>query len=265
MLAMTTPTPPMSIVLIDFTTSATPANLKPTPEYLADLVIALTEQVQGPFATEYGPQPVTLRVASSQTDRGATEYAMNFRDTLDVQGALAYHTVVNGVPDIEIGVDLFTTLGTTYSPGDEPMSQGCGHELLETLGDIGANCWEGMGTGVMRAREECDTVQNTGYAASNGLWMTNFLLRAAWIPGAAGPWDYMAVMKAQDDYSNGYEVQASPPSTTTQVGALAAPKRLGESIGHLLGSVYLVGTLTTLQMKRKASHYSRTYRRGARL
>ena len=265
MLGMTTPTPPMSIVLVDLTTDITPANLRPTPTYLDDLIAALNEQIQGPFASEYGPQPVTLRRASSPTDRAPTEYGMNYRDTLDVQGALAYHTVVGGVPDIEIGCDLFSTLGTTYTVGDEPLSQGAGHELLELLGDVGANLWEDMGTGIMRPREECDTVQNTGYTASNGLWMTNFLLRSAWIPQAAGPWDYLGLMKSQDDYSNGYEVQAAPPTTETQVGGLAAPRRLGESVGHMLGSVYIVGSLTEMQRKRKASPFSRTYRRGARL
>jgi asparaginyl-tRNA synthetase len=30
----------------------------------------------------------------------------------------------------------------------------------------------------------------------------------AFIPGAQGPWDYLQMMTAQDDYSNGYEIQA---------------------------------------------------------
>jgi len=253
---------PMTIVFIDLTTDVTPAAMRPGP-FLPALVQAVNEQIQGPYAAEYGQQLVTFAIGDLAS-RQPADTAAFFRDTIPVDGALAYHTVVNGVPDIELGVDLFASLG---DEGDS-LSAGAGHEILELLGDPGANLWEDMGNGIMRPREECDTVQNTGYKASNGLWMTNFLLRSAWIPGAAGPWDYLGVMKSQDDYSNGYEIQAATPSTTTQVGGLAAPgaaSRLGESIGHVLGRVYAVGALSSMQLARKRGHLSRTYRRGVRL
>jgi hypothetical protein len=258
----TAPSRPITVCLVDMTTDATPANLRPGA-FLSALAQALDEQVQGPFAQAYGQQLVTLVVGTCET-RQPTDVAMNFRDTLDVQGALAYHMVVGGVPDIEIGCDLFASLGDE----GEAMSQGAGHELLEMLLDPGANLWEDMTTGLMRAKEACDTVQNTGYKSSNGLWMTNFLLPAAWVPGAPGPWDYLAVMQSQDDWSKGYEIQAAPPSAENQVGGMKAPGRLGESIGHhVFGSVFAKAgvELSSMQLARKRSRYSRTYRRGVRL
>jgi hypothetical protein len=257
---MPTATPSTCLVLLDYTTAATPAALRPTPAFLADLVAALDEQVRGPFASEYGVQPVALRVGSGPTDRSPTEIAVNFRDTLSVPGALAYHTVVAGVPDVEVGCDLFTTLSTYVNPGDEAVSQGVGHEVLELLGDPGANCWEDSGQGFMRSREVADLVQNTGYAASNGLWMTNFLRRAAWVPGAPGPWDWLGVMASQDDYSSGYEVRAVPPGSTTQVGGM-----LGAAGHPTVGTVYAVGALSPTQLARRRSQHSRTHRRGVRL
>src|SRR5579883_102381 len=256
------PTRPYTVVLIDLTTSATPSNLRPGA-FLPALAQALTEQVQGPFAQAYGQQLVSLAVGSCDT-RQPGDIAMNFRDSLDVQGALAYHTEVNGIPDIEIGCDLFESLGDE----GEAMSQGAGHELLEMLRDPGANLWADMGQGIMRAEEVCDTVQNSGYKSSNGLWMTNFLLPTAWIPGAPGPWDYLGLMKSQDDYSLGYEIQAAPPTNESQVGGMRhSPGRLGMSIGHLLGNVFARSDAPAMGPKmlaRKRSRYGRSYRRGVR-
>jgi hypothetical protein len=258
----------LSVVLIDLTTDATPAALRPTKEFRQALAQALNEQVQGPFAAEYGKQDVTFSVLDSQDQRQSTDVAMNFRDTLDVEGALAYHVDNNGVPDMEVGVDYCSSLGDE----GESISGAASHETLELLVDPGCNLWADTGEGFMRPKEASDTVQNTGYRASNGLWMSNFLRASAWIPGAPGPWDFLGVMKAQDDYSNGYEVRASPPTDETQVqgGAEAAPPptrapKLGESVGHLLGSVFAVGSLTESQTKHKRSRYSRTHRRGVRL
>jgi hypothetical protein len=219
---MPTATPSTCLVLLDYTTAATPAALRPTPAFLADLVAAIDEQVRGPFASEYG--------------------------------------VVAGVPDVEVGCDLFTTLSTYANPGDEAVSQGVGHEVLELLGDPGANCWEDSGQGFMRSREVADLVQNTGYLSSNGLWMTNFLRRAAWVPGAPGPWDWLGVMQSQDDYSSGYEVRAVPPGSTTQVGGM-----LGVAGHPTVGTVYAVGALSPTQLARRRSQHSRTHRRGVRL
>jgi hypothetical protein len=247
-----------AFVLIDHTTSATPDALKPAPAF-ERMTAAWLEQIEGPFADAYGEQCVSFRIAANESDRQANEIAINFRDTIpEAPGALAYHTVVNGIPDIELGVDLFSDLTTTQ----ESVSSGGSHELLELLQDIGANEWADRqdASGEMDAKESCDFVQNTGYAASNGVWLSNFVLPSFFIPQAPGPWDDMGVMTSQYDVSNGYGIQGNSPNNITQIGGA----KLGLAT-HRGRSFYIVGNLTEVQRKRKSHPYSRTYRRGVRL
>jgi hypothetical protein len=92
-----------AFVLIDHTTSATPANLAPGP-FLSSLALALLEFCVTFDSSRGFLTSDSVRVASSPTDRLAGEVAVNFRDTIpEAPGALAYHQVTNGVPDIEIG------------------------------------------------------------------------------------------------------------------------------------------------------------------
>jgi hypothetical protein len=239
------------LALIDLTTSTTPADLKPT-QVFGDLMVASLE-LSGYFAQLTGiTVNLSIRVASSPDDRQPGELACNFRDTLDVQGALAYHQVVNGLPDVEVGVDLFTGL----TDGDEPLTVGFTHELLEMLGDPGANEWADKqdGSGLMCAKEFCDLVQNTNFAAKNGIPVTNFVLPAYFIPGSIGPYDYLNAVKDPKDTSHGYEIQAPSPTDVTQVAGLSG-----------LPHTRMAGSLTDVQRKRKSHPLSRTSRRGLNL
>jgi hypothetical protein len=107
-------------------------------------------------------------------------------------------------------------------------------------------------------------VQNTTYKSSNGVTLSNFLLPSAWIPGAAGPWDYLGVMQSQDDYSNGYEIVASINNITEESGK--HPNRvMGKVVQKHGGTIVARGMpLTALQLKRKKHPWSRSYRRGVR-
>jgi hypothetical protein len=254
------PFPNAFYVLFDHTTSATPDTMRPAAQFQA-MIDAWDEQLSGPVASAYGAQSVAFRIASGPDDRQPTEIGIHFRDTIpEAPGALAYHQVVGGVPDIEIGVDLFSSL-----TGDgEAVSSGGSHELIEDYVDRGANGWKEKqdGSGAMGADEAADPVQNTGYAASNGVFVSNFVLPSYFIPGAPGPWDYLGVMAAQNDLSHGYEIQALAPTQVTQ--APDKPRR-GEML-HADKVVFTVGVeLSETQRKRKALPTSRTYRRGARL
>lgn len=249
-----------SFVLIDITTDATPANLKPAQAF-PQIIEALQEQAVQ-YGQHYGMPSVAFR-AGTVDDRQDSEIAINFRDTLpEAPGALAYHQDSNGVPDIEIGCDLFSYL----TSGTESISAGVSHEVLETYGDAGGNGWKDKGTGTMGAEETADPVQNTSYSASNGVSLSNFVLPSYFIPGAAGPWDYLGVIKSQNDISNGYEIQAGAPTDTTQVGGETKVAALRGLNIHKAKPVFIVGAeLTEQQRKRKAHPYSRTYRRGVRL
>lgn len=262
--------PLWSFVFVDLTTDATPAEMKPAPAFAKAISDYNWDQntALGPFAAEFGQQRTVYRVASGPNDRKSGEIAVNFRDTIpEAPGALAYHTVTNGVPDIEIGTDLFDSV----LDGNDPIFMGVDHELKELLKDAGANGWKDLqdGSGLTRAEEECDTVQNTAYKGPSGTKLANFLLRSAFIPGAPGPWDALKVMQSQDDYSNGYEAQATAPTDVQQVvGGQAITKEVHGLNKTADGRhVFARGAenLTENQRKRKAHPYSRTYRRGVRL
>lgn len=248
--------PIFRIVLIDLTTSATPDALRPASAFQS-MMDAWTEQIDGPFSAAYGLTPVAFRIGTP-ADREPSEIGMNWRDAIpEAPGALAFHQVVGGIPDIELGASLFQTL-TDGSGGQESASGGGSHELLELLGDVGANMWADKQDGSNKtcAREMCDVVQNTGYSATNGVWVSNFLLPAYWIPGAPGPFDHLAVMSDRNDVSHGYEIQADAAQNVAQVGGV---------MGARTARIHVAGVLTDLQKQRKRHPYSRSYRRGLRI
>ena len=199
---MTTATPTsvapnFAFVLIDLTTDKTPSELKPASA-MQSMIDAWQEQTIQ-YGQHYGMPSVAFRIGSGPDDRTPTEIAIHFRDTIDeAPGALAYHQVVNGVPDIELGVDLFSSL----TSGGESVCAGGSHELLETYRDAGANEWSEKqdGSNLMGASEVCDPVQNTSYNASNGNGLSNFVLPSYFVPQSLGLWDYLGVMQAQNDF-----------------------------------------------------------------
>jgi hypothetical protein len=253
--------PNFCLVFIDLTTGATPQNLKPGP-VMQSIIDACLEQVNGPFADAYGRLAIAMRIGSGPADRGPSEIAVNFRDSIpEAPEALAYHTVTMGIPDIEIGCDLFTST----TSGSESISGGVSHEILEMLRDAGANGWKSKndGSSTMSAEEACDPVQNTGYSASNGVWVTNFVLPSYWVPGSSGPYDLLGKLTAVTNAEialYGYEIQATDVTETTQVGGekalLAHPRH------HQGRAVYAVGQLSELQKKRKSHPFARSRRRG---
>ena len=248
-----------NFVILDFTTDATPPELRPTPAILGLIVADINEQLGREYADAYGHPKANVRVGTNNQDRKPGEFGINLRDTIpEAPGALAYHTVVNGIPDLEIGVDLFDSL----TDGADSMSGGIDHEILETLDDAGANGWKDKSNGVMGAEENCDPVQNTYYKGTNGTTLSNFVYPNYFIPGSAGPWDYLGVMRSQDDVeAHGYEIQAASPDHVNQVGGMAARA----SKVHPGKVVFIHGKLTEKQIARKSHPYARTRRRGIML
>jgi len=259
--------PTLAFVLVDLTTDITPTSMRPTPQFDA-MIAAWLAQIEKDYAPHHGAPCVSFRVAAA-VERLPNEIAINFRDSIpEAPGALAYHSVTNGVPDIEIGVDLFSTLTT----GVESVSSGVSHELLELLGDIGANQWADLddGSGKTRAHEMCDPVQNTGYDGAGGVSVSNFVLPSYFIPGAAAPYDFLGVMPSPTDLSHGYEIQATAPTDAAQVDGEEAtppttPTGARPEAARRLAVLAGADKLTELQKRRKAGRYSRTYRRGVRL
>jgi hypothetical protein len=257
----------VKFVVVSFLTSATPAALQPSPAVLDSMVLAWMQQIQDDFAPAYGAPSCSFRVASSPTDRQADEIGINLRDTLpDAPGALAYHATTGGVPDIEVACSLFESL---YDAG-ESLSAGISHELLELLGDVGANQWADKqdGSGLTEARETADPVQNTGYAKANGVWVSNFVLPSYFVPGAPGPWDFMGVMTSAEDISHGYAIRATAPTDASQVQGGTMMLDARAQMHSILGGgkqAYGAGNLSELALRRKRSPWGRAARRGVRL
>ena len=261
-----------SWVIIDQTTGDVPG----LSDFLVKLVDALDEGANRIFSRFHGGT-CALRVAANPGDRKPGECAINLRHKQpgDPNGALAWHQVTNGVPDIELPID---TMNGLTGEGDSNALDVCAsHELFESLADLGANLLADNLNGKVSAREACDRVEDTFFTASNGLHLSNFLIPAAWIPGASGPYDYLGVLQAQLDGSGavtmsngGYDIEASAPSDYSDVtpqGHLAFGKAEHTAPNGTTRIVRAVSKLPISggRLARKQSPYSRTYRRGVRL
>lgn len=213
---------------------------------------ALDEQLNADFSQAHGGFYV-IRVGENPQDRLPGEIAANVRHTVPAPGAIGFHNVTNGVPDIEIALDL-TDGDLTRGTGS--LAVCLSHEFVETCADPGGNGWKTRGDGSMSdAEEAADFVQNTGYIASNNVWLSNFLRPCAWIPGADGPWDKMGIMKSQYDASNGYGIVA-------QIGAV---NQINARRANWTSFVGMVGELTAAQKRRKQHRFARAWRKGLRL
>ena len=212
---------------------------------------ALDEQCNRDWSQAHGGFYV-LRVGEHPEDRLPGEVAINIRHTIPVNGAIAYHQVTAGVPDIEVGLDLTSDV----IRGTDSASAVISHEVLETNGDRGANGWKTRTDGLTNdAEEACDFVQNTGYAMSSGVWVSNFLLPVVWIPGAPGPYDHMGKMRSQYDVSYGYGI-------TCQIGNVQQIGASARAAAQPASRILMMGEVSGLARKRKAGPYSRTRRRG---
>jgi hypothetical protein len=136
------------------------------------------------------------------------------------------------------------------------------HEMKEILGDAPANRWATMADGVtMQALETCDRVQDTSYTDGAGIVHANFLLPAAFDPGAPPPYDFLGLLAEPEGMTQGgYMIQQAGGA----ISDVSPPKlaRKGLSATRNPGMhVWLVG-------KERLHHCypsSRVYKRGVRL
>ena len=180
-------------VLIDQTAGATTQDGSTlSPEALAHIAQAVQAQVNQEFAAEWGAR-ATIRVGASETDIQAGEWVYGFVGTLpDAPGASAYHDIDgNGAP---FALCAVTTCESLLGPNG--VSVDVSHEILETAGDEGANCFANDNAGTLHALEMCDAVETGSYARTcadgTKVQVSNWLLRAWFIPGHPGPYDHMS-------------------------------------------------------------------------
>jgi hypothetical protein len=233
-------------------------------KFLPTLVAGLTQGVA--IFTKFRGATASFRAASSSSDRKPGEIACNIRHNQpgDPQGALAWHQVTNGVPDVELPLDDMSGL-----TGDSEALDVClSHEVFETMGDPGANGLVDNGNGKVSAEEECDRVEDTFFKVPAGINISNFLIAAAWIPGAPGPYDYLCALESQLDANNnvtmtpgGYDIEATAPTDEADVtpqGAQAAARARSEFRARALKPI------EGKRLKRKSNRYSRASRRGVK-
>jgi hypothetical protein len=227
---------------------------------MPSIAAACEEQLNGPFSDFYGGK-YSVRAGTSATDRRPGEIAVNLQNAIpEAPTAMGFHQVTNGVPDVEIGLNTVTGL----TSGPEALSVVVSHEILETSLDPGANRWADRGDGTMCALEACDRVEQTTYAATNGVAVSNFLLPAAFLPGAVGPYDFLnRTTSANQILGGGYDIECTTPSDEHDVSAARAALGVANPPGP--ARRFVGEPLEGGQLARKSSPYSRTSRRGIRL
>lgn len=183
---------PIRWVLIDESNGAKCTNGETVnPSALAHIAEAMSKQLNGEFADEWGGL-AAVRVGSSSADVQPGEWVYAFVASFtDAPGASAYHDV-NGQ-----GVPVAYCAVTTC---DSLLGQnGCGvdgsHEACEAQGDPGCNLMADDNNGTLHAIEVCDPVEVQQYPITcddgTQVWVSNFVLKSFFIPGAAAPYDYM--------------------------------------------------------------------------
>lgn len=243
-------------VLLDKTNGATTAdggNL--SPAVLTQIAQAVQAQINGEFATEWGAQ-ASIRVGSKPTDIQPGEWAYGFVPSLpDAPGASAYHDIDgHGVP---FALCAVTTCASLIGPNG--LSVDVSHEMLETAGDEGANQFANDNQGLLHAVEMCDAVEVQSYAkkADDGteVQVSNWLLRSWFIPGAAGPYDYMSSARLPGAVAPPGPLQTAPGRN----GNYQIVSRWGGSKQVFAIADHMTGT------RRKGMHPNWSSRAGRRL
>jgi hypothetical protein len=215
-------------VLLDQTAGATTTSGEAmTPAAMGYIREACLAQLNGELREEYGGGESTIRIGSSPTDVQTGEKVFSIEPTLPVPGASAFHTDTG--EGVEAAYCAITTCDTLLGAGQSVIVD-FSHELGEDKADPGCNevCDDTVGT--FHAKEICDPVelQTYPYTCQDGtvVYLSNFVLRSFFIPGACGPYDYMCSKgipgavpppgPMQTAPGNGGNYQIECPSTTSE-------------------------------------------------
>jgi len=234
-----------------------------TAEILSTIAQGLDTWLNEDVAPVWGGGYV-VRVASAGEEpnsMGPYDCPAIIRPSLpEAPNAAAYHSRTSaGAPVIYAALDEFST----FTEGDGALSEGLGHEFVETLADIPANVWSDRSDGTEEARETADRVQGTAYVKAD-IAVPNFLWPAAFDPGSSGPFDQRGVLRSPTDMTpGGYAI------LRRQGASVDAAETHAEGLLLRLNRQVFVAHGTDLKMSaatlaRKRHPISRSYRRGAR-
>jgi hypothetical protein len=246
-----------SYVLIDESTTTDPAQGgKLDPGTLELIAWAAQYALDGcgdqkPSKTvcgEYGGRAYVRVGALNDVDphTDAVRVNVRIRDSFpDEPGAGGWHEDDSGT--------LVIWISREYSPsflmGPFSLAEVITHELDENQGDPGTNRYadRGLNATICEAFELSDRLEGTAWKTPNGCEVSNWLLPSAFEPGAPAPYDFVGVLKGQFD-------------TTPGLGWA-----ITRTVGNLLGSAAMQGTIHASQVGRRRHPSSRAFRRGLRL
>lgn len=156
------------------------------------------------FCAAWGLDPWAVAPYQSVAELPADDvFVFEYVDALDVDGALAYHSVDA----------LGRPYGRMLPPSDPLDATGLSHEILETRGDMDCDRWVKMPSGSEIAVEVCDPVQGDSYlqpaevlGETRQIKVSDYVLGSFFDPEGAAPYDRMRTVKAPFGMSpGGYE------------------------------------------------------------
>jgi hypothetical protein len=168
------------------------------------------------FCAAWNLDPWAVAPYASAADLPASDvFIFEYVDKLDVDGALAYHSVDA----------LGRPYGRMLPPADPLDATDLSHEALETMGDPTADRWVKRPDGSEVAVEVCDPVQGDPYdqpatvlGETRQIKASNYVLPPFFDPAGVAPFDRLGNVRAPFGMSpGGYEVAATVLGETRQI------------------------------------------------
>ena len=156
------------------------------------------------FCAAWNLDPWAVAPYASAADLPASDvFIFEYVDKLDVDGALAYHSVDA----------LGRPYGRMLPPSDPLDATDLSHEILETMGDPTADRWVKRPDGSEVAVEVCDPVQGDAYEVAatvlgetRKIKVSNYVLPPFFDPAGVAPFDRLGNVRAPFGMSpGGYE------------------------------------------------------------
>ncbi len=203
---------------------------------LSFMAAALDLQMARDCAPLYGQEPwACIALASLDGVRSSqAQKVLTFRRSLDVPGALGFHTQ-------DWGIEYAEALAPPEVGPDDPIDGTvASHEFLETFADPDVSKSAVGPGGSLYDYEICDAVEADSYfitatigAQTRVVAVSNFVL-PAWFGGASGPFDFMRLLSGPWQMtSGGYAQFVDREGHTQQVFAdLAGMERLRKKLGQ---------------------------------
>lgn len=230
------------------------------------MLAACQRQLDEHWASLWSGGHIAIQMVAKPEDAVGTDYAlMSILDDADQEGALGYHDL-QGRPFGRVFAKTVMSNGGSLMTGSMSVSVTLSHEILELVGDPGANQWGDGPGGIEFAMELCDAVEDDAYVI-DGVAVSDFLGPNYFEEGAPGPYDQLGLLKQpfQPPRAGGYEILRT---SATDIHNITAR---GEGDVRIMGSasgaariVRFTPEYPAWKKEMKLHEASRAHRREAR-